>query len=568
MAVPSKTTRALAKCAPRAPIKVTPPKTVCCLLAAPPSQLQETPSCTIRESSWPLFAKLRRSAQSDVFFDGCERFVLRQLYSWEPSEIVQLCCAFSRAGSPACAALLRAALFRADRLVESLNAGELIKLLEVCSLHGIREHDPRKPDVFLMASPRLIVLASTLEASEIGRLCTIWRQLNLSDLALFDAFGLRLLLLFGGWARSADRLIAPPTSTSGCNLEKSDSLSPRKKSRTARSSSRKKNSNASVREWATGITATMSYLTACGRLNVFTEYALPLFEIVAPLVRERGDVGRLTTLTQLSVKFGFLQSGESDQVLHAVCTLLQKLSPAAAGKNAGYTSQVVYGQLLLALVFNEAPCDTRDNALLIVLSGVHAAFEGNPAGMDEQLTRQLWIAEIACRLERPGVMAELEKKGILPFLQTRTREHKQNSALPMTKCSSKQHWQVSGALRQLGVRHRLEERVLPYVADIRILNAERHLIEIDGPLHFIGRTVNYDMKSRLKHRLLVKQGWKVHHIAWYDWPEHHHSRVTYLTKLLRSQAPAADDLSEYRPLSIVPVIPFPALEAFAAITAE
>ena len=35
-----------------------------------------------------------------------------------------------------------------------------------------------------------------------------------------------------------------------------------------------------------------------------------------------------------------------------------------------------------------------------------------------------------------------------------------------------------------------------------------------GPLHFVGNSQRYDMKSSLKHRLLTKQGWQVHHIAW------------------------------------------------------
>ena len=40
-------------------------------------------------------------------------------------------------------------------------------------------------------------------------------------------------------------------------------------------------------------------------------------------------------------------------------------------------------------------------------------------------------------------------------------------------------WQVSGVLQELGVNHRTEERLKPYVADVRITLRQR-LIEIDG----------------------------------------------------------------------------------------
>lgn len=62
----------------------------------------------------------------------------------------------------------------------------------------------------------------------------------------------------------------------------------------------------------------------------------------------------------------------------------------------------------------------------------------------------------------------------------------------------------------------------------------------------MGGSQRYDMKTSLKHRLLTKQGWDVHHIAWNDWPEHHHNRLTYVARLLRS-SPPGQDLLEYSP---------------------
>merc|ERR1712194_684725 len=88
----------------------------------------------------------------------------------------------------------------------------------------------------------------------------------------------------------------------------------------------------------------------CGRLNIITEHVQPIFEVVAPVVRARQDMGHLTALAQLSAKFGLASHAEADKVLQAVCVCFQM--PESQRKR-GYTSQVVYGQLLLALVFSE-----------------------------------------------------------------------------------------------------------------------------------------------------------------------------------------------------------------------
>merc|ERR1712137_1035706 len=101
----------------------------------------------------------------------------------------------------------------------------------------------------------------------------------------------------------------------------------------------------------------------------------------------------------------------------------------------------------------------------------------------------------------------------------------------------------------------IEERVLPYIADVRISDA-RHIIEIDGPLHFVGETKRYDLKSSLKHRLLTKQGWDVHHIAWYDWPMEFYNRLHYMTALLRSRAPGTR-FCEYQKLELSQVLEEP-----------
>ena len=65
----------------------------------------------------------------------------------------------------------------------------------------------------------------------------------------------------------------------------------------------------------------------------------------------------------------------------------------------GYASQAVYGQLLLALIFDESSCDVRDRTLVASVQAVHATFGAALGSLDERLARQLqaprWIAVLA-----------------------------------------------------------------------------------------------------------------------------------------------------------------------------
>lgn len=280
------------------------------------------------------------------------------------------------------------------------------------------------------------------------------------------------------------------------------------------------------------ISAAMSFLIGCGRLNIHAEHSEKLFELVGPPVRSALDMSRLTTLAQLAAKLGFSAHGELAAIWHSVHSCLEM--PAKDGALRGYASQVAYGQLLLALIFDDSACATRDRALVVAVGAVHAAFSVAPRALDERLARQLQVAELSCRVERPSALESMKDKGLLDFIAG--LDNAGSPSTPLTKVSSQQHLQVSGTLSELSVYHDLEEDVAPYVADVRV-SRQPQLIEIDGPLHFVGQTSRYDLKSSLKHRLLTKQGWRVHHIAWFDWPANFHSRVQYMSRMLRSSAP-------------------------------
>ncbi len=42
-------------------------------------------------------------------------------------------------------------------------------------------------------------------------------------------------------------------------------------------------------------------------------------------------------------------------------------------------------------------------------------------------------------------------------------------------------------------------------------------IEVDGPSHFYANSKRYTAYSKLKHRLLTRMGYKVLHVAYFDW---------------------------------------------------
>ncbi|KEP63705.1 UNVERIFIED_CONTAM: RAP domain-containing protein [Hammondia hammondi] len=58
-------------------------------------------------------------------------------------------------------------------------------------------------------------------------------------------------------------------------------------------------------------------------------------------------------------------------------------------------------------------------------------------------------------------------------------------------------------------------------------------------------TLHYDSKTRLKHRILTHAGWRVLHIAWFDWPRRPHNQQAALIQLLRKSSPNSQrDTSE------------------------
>eukprot|EP00439_Symbiodinium_sp_Y106_P024472 s7748_g2.t9 len=452
----------------------------CCLL--PGAGQSGGKRCPVREASWESFRDMRRKSRQHDFV-GCEAQILREYHQWQPGKLAGVCielCRLRPEGHVPTDRLLQSILWRAEHLVQQLSGLELLSLMEAFALRQIREHDSRCPDFFFVASGRLRDEVKSLHFKDLRRATAMYKQLNIRDEGLFQAFSKRLAEL----------------------LEASTALSVSPRPKKGQSQGE-----------AEG--AVMAFLNACGRLNIQPPEVDGFFKSVGPAARARKDVPRLVALAQLAAKFGIASTREADRILAVVCAAFEGNAPSK-----GYASQAITGQLLLALIFDEsAPW------LALLAAG--------------------FVTELACRLERPGTLHMLELKGLSGFLEG-VRCLEQSVFGPLPKSSSQQHLQVSGALQELGVQHRTEERLDPYIADVR-LTTNQSLIEIDGPLHFVGSTQRYDMKSSLKHRLLTKQGWQVHHIAWNDWPEHHHSRMSYIARLLR-RPPPGKHLLQYTPL--------------------
>lgn len=136
---------------------------------------------------------------------------------------------------------------------------------------------------------------------------------------------------------------------------------------------------------------------------------------MGPSARAFKDVPRLAALAQLAAKFGCAQSVEAKRIMLFVSQA--GLSERPLKGHGGHASQAVYGQLLLALIFDQQPCDVRDRSLVASVSAVFANFGTALEALDERLAKQLQVVELACRLERPTVLEIFERKGLTQFLE-------------------------------------------------------------------------------------------------------------------------------------------------------
>ncbi|EAN32417.2 RAP domain protein [Theileria parva strain Muguga] len=99
--------------------------------------------------------------------------------------------------------------------------------------------------------------------------------------------------------------------------------------------------------------------------------------------------------------------------------------------------------------------------------------------------------------------------------------------------SSSAHKEISHYLNLIGLTHKNEVQVGPYLIDIVPVCAENVAIEYDGPSHFYVETVMRNIKSILKHEILKSRGWKVIHIPYQEWAQlvDEKQKIIYLNKI-------------------------------------
>jgi len=83
--------------------------------------------------------------------------------------------------------------------------------------------------------------------------------------------------------------------------------------------------------------------------------------------------------------------------------------------------------------------------------------------------------------------------------------------------SSRTHRMISGYFTRVGLHHRNEVQLGPFMIDIVIGN--RLAVEVDGPHHFFRETNMRTALSILKTRVLEAMGWKVVHIHHDEWAQ-------------------------------------------------
>jgi len=93
--------------------------------------------------------------------------------------------------------------------------------------------------------------------------------------------------------------------------------------------------------------------------------------------------------------------------------------------------------------------------------------------------------------------------------------------------SSRMHRRIAKVFTRVGLHHRSEVYVGPFMLDIVL--GSRNVVEIDGPSHFFQDTNMRTTASLLKHTILEKMGYSVQHLPWQEWNQcgTYHKRLLY-----------------------------------------
>uniref|UniRef100_A0A0G4IFE9 RAP domain-containing protein n=1 Tax=Chromera velia CCMP2878 TaxID=1169474 RepID=A0A0G4IFE9_9ALVE len=551
-------------------------------------------------------------------------FVARRLFAFSPSELVSLFVHFVTDKNANGAQLI---LWQADRFVGQLSASELNVFLSAAERSAVREHDPSQVDIFLLAAPHVMERAGRDEF-RLREACEVARS--------FGRVRVRHAGVFRALSGTVMRLATERLETRGRFHE----------------------------HLVMKLLVASAQLHL--RLPSLQSSLLSLMETLirkySPEVDAENKPGQdhqdtntphvslvfLSFLSQFCTKMRY----EDQTIMRLVLEKCLDFPRLAKLEHKQSSVQVALGHLMTPLLFDPLTHrDLKDPLLALVIDfigqneygaqgdtlspqkekrveritstplHVLEEKEGSLVGgeqqeesrqqiahpkqwqwMSDHLALQVQVAELAIRLERPLVFARLSAEGKRLLREIHSQEPVTRMELPAL--SSKQHFQLCDALRDLGASFSTEMQIGPYSIDVR-LEDSRVLVEVDGPLHFVTegdgeeqgeeegreggdaceetqtfteeqggteaaefstkrkrkdepassldshseraeiRPHEYHVKSILKHRLLTKLGWRVHHIAYDDWPALRHNRQKVTRRLIFGGEPAPFSISLY-----------------------
>ncbi|CEL94482.1 unnamed protein product [Vitrella brassicaformis CCMP3155] len=448
--------------------------------------------------------------RSDPSYRSCEDFVAGHFFELSPSEVVEVFRRFVESDTEFLPLVL---LWRVKRILPHLTGTELMRLVEAAVRLPYREHDSKSEDIFTMVIPFLIPRLPSLALWELNTVAWAYGRVRVRHLPLFQGISEAILLA----------------------LQREGTV--------MRSEG-----------------AVLKFFTACGQLHMrlVREMDRLLTLLMGPLQRSQSF-----TATSFFAQFCTKMDFENHPFFLAALDKLTDFPSLAEHCPVLSIQQVAFGQILMPLTFRpHIHSQLKDRLLASLLEHLAVTFplerplthteleEKKPPAdrLSPHLLRQLQTVEMAVRLERPFVMAKLSQSArqYLLMIQQSAVEK-----LELTRVSSKQHYQVELALKDLELPYAMEVLHTPYEIDVVLRGKLGYkMIEVDGPLHFVNDTHAYHIKTQLKHRLLAKLGWQVYHIAWDDWPDRTHNRQEALRRLLFGSSPPPAELSYYTPLFV------------------
>ncbi|CAK0853214.1 unnamed protein product [Prorocentrum cordatum] len=156
------------------------------------------------------------------------------------------------------------------------------------------------------------------------------------------------------------------------------------------------------------------------------------------------------------------------------------------------------------------PFDQHRGIMFSMLNVVH----GKRQNLTYPIVAQLQIIELFLRFLVPSVYREMPH----PLKVLLAKARRVNLAVDdYMNNSSKMHRDISKCFTEVGLNHRSEVFIGPFMLDMVIGN--KVVVEVDGPSHFYRDTNSRTAASLLKSALLTSMGFRVKHLPYQEWSQ-------------------------------------------------